>query len=187
MGLNSLASSNWTSARWFRASHHYSYGGFFLFFLTALSEAKHCYNEAACRNAAEMLKKKHHVLLVLISTEIAVDRGNGRFGGLLLRARLQTLVSSAVMLMLHSGQKTIVIYLKTSKQSEWFWVLFRADAALRPSVSIMAAVQKCFLAQLWDSIKAGPVLCGEVSVWEAYQTDSVAISVFKAGLSSYTI
>lgn len=89
--------------------------------------------------------------------------------------------------MLHSGQKTIVIHLKTSKQSEWFSVLFCADAALQQSVSIRAAVQKCFLEQLCDSIKAVPVLCGKFSVWEAYQTDSVVINVFKVGMSSYRI
>lgn len=67
------------------------------------------------------------------------------------------------MLMLHSG-KTIVIHLETSKQLEWFLVLFRADTALQQSVSITAAMQKCFLVQLCDSIKAVPVLCvGSIS------------------------
>lgn len=91
------------------------------------------------------------------------------------------------MLMLHSEQETIVIHLRTSKQLQWFWVLFRADAALLHSVSIMAPGLKCFLAQLCDSITAVPVLCGKVSAWDAIQTDSVAINVSKVGLSSYSI
>lgn len=67
------------------------------------------------------------------------------------------------MLMLHSGQKTLVIHLKTSEQLEWFLVLFFcADTAPQQSVSITAAVQKCFLAQLGDSIKAVPVLCDKL-------------------------
>lgn len=68
-----------------------------------------------------------------------------------------------------------------------FFGAFYADAALQQSVSIRAAVQKCFLEQLCDSIKAVPVLCGKFSVWEAYQTDSVVINVFKVGMSSYRI
>lgn len=51
----------------------------------------------------------------------------------------------------------------------------------------MAAGLKCFLVQLCDSTKAVPVLCGKVSAWNAIQTDSVAINVPKAGLSSYGI
>lgn len=66
-------------------------------------------------------------------------------------------------------------------------MLFRADAALQQSVSIMAAGLKCFLVQLCDSIEAVPVLRGKVSAWDAIQTGSVAINVSKVGLRSYSI
>lgn len=55
-----------------------------------------------------------------------------------------------------------------------FGAFFRADTALQQSVSITAAVQKCFPYTIMPVFKLY-LSSDKFSIWEAYQTDSAAI------------